>query len=532
MINGGNVKKYIILGGVNLKKYKRLSLLLVVLMIATLFTGCNKEEKGLVNALIKSQEMLSLESTSDLAFHLSAEGLDEESQVVFDEIANQINNMKLSINQKSVANEDQTVAKAQVDAKVQLDGMSFDSSIWVDMDMSSDQVVMRQIFKLPSMLMSFIPDGAGKEYIELDFDKMNQAMADMDPEIAKQMNMDETMAIAMKYQKKFADGIVEYIKDYDFDRPVVRKLDDQIVNDEAIQYYEISLDNDSFKEVLKYTMISMLEDENIMPLFEAYMTELMNASGEEMPEGLSITGNSAEMVEAVKEFFKTIEDLTILGEDGILITLGINEGGYFVSESGKIHLLIDTKQLTNLMAAKMGENEVLEVMPTPVFELSISYDTKINHINENISITMPATTEENTIDYMELIESMVSDLIVEEPQAQELMVIIEDEFVEFTNEPILVNDHYLVSTRDMAQEFDAAISWNQDTKEIIIQKDEILLVFNVTNNQLVRNGELQNVTTDIVIRDDVSYIPLRAIAENLGYTFEWNQEFKMMVIYQ
>ncbi len=376
-------------------------------MIATLFTGCSQEDKEFVDAFIKSQEILSSESTSDIAFNLSAEGLDEESQVMFDGIASQINNMKLSLNQKSVTNKDQTVAKAQIDANVLLNDMNFDSSIWVDMDMSGDKLVLKEVFKLPSMLMSFIPGAVDKEYIVLDFDTINEAMTNSGQDMPEQMDFDATMDIAMKYQKKFTDALMAYIKDYNFNHPVVTKLDDKIVNEENIKYYEVAFDNDSFKEFLKYTTITMLQDEDIMPLFEEYMTELMDMSGEEMPEELSFVGNSAKRIKKAQEFFDKMEELTILGEDGIRITFGINEDGYFVSETGKMDFIIDTKQFVNLMAAEIEENEAVAAMPTPVFKLSISYDGTINKINEDVKITMPTTTKENTIDYINLMETMI-----------------------------------------------------------------------------------------------------------------------------
>lgn len=385
------------IGGIDLKKYKKLSLLLVVLIFAGLFTGCSQEDKELVNAFIKNQEILSQDSTSDIEFNLSAEGLDEEAQMIFDGIANQINNMKLSLNQKSVTNEEQTVAKAQIDANVLLNDMNFDSSIWVDLDMSSDELVLKEIFKLPSMLINFLPGAVGKEYIVLDFKTMNEAMADIE-DISEQVNLDATMEIAMKYQSKFIDAIVDYIKNYNFAHPVVTKLEEK----ENVKYYEVAFDNDSFKEFLKYTIISILQDESIIPLFEEYMAELMDMAGDEMPKELSFAEKSAEMIEKVEELFEILEELTVLGEDGIRITFGINEDGYFVSEEGKIDLLIDTKQFMNLMA------EPMDSTLAPVFKLSIAYDSKINNINENVEITMPATTEENSIDYMELINTMIA----------------------------------------------------------------------------------------------------------------------------
>ncbi len=522
-----------------MKSYKKLSLLLIVLIIASLFTGCNKEEKEFMDAFIKNQEILSLESTSDLEFKLSAKGLDEESQLVFDGIVDQINNMKLSISQKSLANEDQTIAKGQIDAKIQLPDIAFDSSIWVDLDMSGEKPVLLEVFKLPQMLMSFIPGGGEKEYIVLDFQTMTESLAEMEEGSENVANIDETMAIALKYQEKFMDAFVNYIKKYDSNLSLVTKLEDKTIDGEKIKYYQVSFDDESFKAFLKYTSISILQDEEILPLLKDYMTDLMAVSGEDMPEDFSISEDVGKMVDKVKDFFEKLDALTILGKDGIKITYGINKDGYFVSEKGNMNFLIDTGEFMDLVLESMKEedenmdeallNDGEEIKSLrPIFDLSISYDTKIKNINKDLDITMPLTTKENSIDYMDLIKDMMT-------QAQsdlKLMVFVDDEFVEFNNEPVLVDGSYLVSSRDISSAFDANISWNEKTKEITIEKDNDKLVFNSKYKQLVKNDKTYPIKTPVAIFDGVSYIPLRAVAENLGYTVDWDGDIKMVTIYK
>jgi hypothetical protein len=528
------------IGGFIMKRYTKLSLLLIVLMLASLFTGCNKQEKDLLDAFVKSQEVLSLESTSEMEFNLVASGLDEETQVIFDGFVNQINDMKLTLSQKSVTNKDQTITKGKIDANIQLPDMTVDSSIWVDMDMSGDKAVLKEVFKLPSMVMGLIPGAAEKEYIILDFDSINEALTGMEEDMPEPISMDETMAIAMKYQDKFMDAFVEYIKNYDSDLSVVTKLDDKTVDGEKINYYQVKFDNDSFKDFLKYTTLSMLEDENIIPLFEAYMNELMAASDEEMPADLSMMENITIMIQKTKEFFDKIEELTILGEDGIVITYGINEDGYFVSEKGELDFLIDTEEFMALVAESVAEvealegealmeaNEALMDMPTPVFQLKISYDTKMNSINEDLEIVMPTTTEENSIDYMALLESLMPAL----PQDMELMIFLEDDFLDYTSQPILIDGEYFVATSDFATTLDASLEWNEATKEITMVNDADTLIFKTNSKQLLKNGEAKDLSSSIFIQDGVSFIPLRSVSEILGYTVEWDGEFQMISVYK
>lgn len=512
-----------------MRKHAQLLLIPVLLVITSLFTACGQEDKELADAFIKNQEILSLESTNDIIVNLGAEGLDEESQVIFDTIAHQINGMKLSLKQKSVTNKNQTIARSQIDAKATLEDEDYSSSIWVDMNMDSDKFALKEVFKLPSDLMSLILNAEDKEYIVLDYDNMNEFIAGMEQDMPEQMNLDRTMDIAMKYQKRFTNAFIDYIKNYSFNDSFVTRLRDQDDNENKIKYYQVKFDNHSFKKFLKYTITSILEDENIIPLFEEYMDEIMAASGEELSEEISIFGESKKMVESAKRFFDAIEDLQILGEDGIDIIFGVNSDGYIVSEAGKIDLIIDTKQIMDLMPVSAQENELLEAMTMPTFEVSILYDNKINNINQDLEITMPIITQENSIDYIDLIQAMIP----ENQGSNELIVIIEDELVEFTNNPILVNDRYLVSTKDIAKELGADITWDADTKEITIKKDKDVIKFDTRNKKLFVNEGVQSISIDIVVDEGgVSYVPLRTIAENLGYTLDWHQELKMMVVYK
>lgn len=502
----------------------------MLVIIASLFAGCNQEEQAFMDALMKSQEILRLESKSNVEFDLKVDGLDDETQAMVGEFVNQVNDMKLTIDQKAVSNEEQTASTAQMDVKVQLSDMGFNSTIWVEADLSEDKPVLKEIFKLPSMLMDFIPGGAGKEYIVLDFETMDSYMADMEEDMPEMISLDESMALGIKYQEKFMDAFVGYMKDYDLDSSVLSKLDDKLVDGEKIEYYQVDFDNDSFKEFLKYTTISMVQDENLIPLFQDYMNEIMEASGEEMPEDFDLTDSIPEMVEEAKVFFEKLEEITLLGEDGIKIIYGVNEEGYLVSEEAKMDFLINTSEIMDLNSNLMEEDELSQEMPTPIIELVISYDTKMNNINEDIEVRLPETTELNSIDYIELMQSMSETMLPENMEDMELMLIVEDEFVEFTSEPIIVDGHYLVSSRDLAKAFGANIAWDGDSKEISMTKGEEKLIFNLDEDQLSINGEPQALSRSVLVKDGVSFLPLRNIAESFGYSVEWDGEFNMILI--
>lgn len=527
-----------------MREYKKISILLVVLMLASLMTACNSEGKELVDAIIKNQEIRDMESISEMEMKLNLEGLDEESEALMAENISKMNDTKLIIKQKAVSNEDQTLAKAQMDIRAEMTDMSLDGSIWVDSDLTGEEVYMKQIYRLPSIMMESIEGSEGKKYIVLDMDEMNQSMEDMGEEIDP-LEMDRTMEIAMKYQEEFMEVYRNYLKSYKLDLDLVSKLETEIVDGEKIEYYQVKFDDRSFKEFLSYTAISVLKDEKILPLFEEYMEEIMEASGEDLEEmeEISLTENLEETIESVKDFFQQLEEINLLGKDGITITYGINEEGYFVSEVADMDFRIDTSQFDDLDLEleedyelenpELEDEEILDEdllvdMPRPIIDLNISYNTKITSINEGIEIIMPETTEENSMSYMEVLENMIP----EDLEDMGMLLIVEDEFIEFTNEPIKVNDRYLVASRDMAKALGAEIDWTQETREITISKDDKKLIFNARNNDLLVDDNLEKIDVSILIIDGVSYIPLRAVSENLGYTVDWDGDFNIVTVYK
>ena len=79
----------------------------------------------------------------------------------------------------------------------------------------------------------------------------------------------------------------------------------------------------------------------------------------------------------------TLEDVKILGEEGIVIEYAVNKDGYIVEEKGKVAIDLDLKAL-----GKVFEEELL-VENAGKVKLNISFNTKISNINEKVEIIMP-----------------------------------------------------------------------------------------------------------------------------------------------
>jgi hypothetical protein len=92
----------------------------------------------------------------------------------------------------------------------------------------------------------------------------------------------------------------------------------------------------------------------------------------------------------------------------------------------------------------------------------------------------------------------------------------------FVAAPSFINpetNRTLVPTRFIAEALGAQVDYVETTKTVIITKDGVKTELQVGSDNIVQNGEkVEKLTLDqpVIIKDDYSYIPLRAVAELLG----------------
>lgn len=509
-----------------LKGHKKVLLIVCIVFMVSLFTACDQAEKAWVDAFVKSQEIEALESTGSVDINVEASGLDDMSQMAFDDIKAQINNASLSFKQKASFNQEQSKGQAYMEGRLQAMDMDMQGQVWLDMDLTAKDLVFKEIIALPALLMDQIPGGQGKDYILLDLEEMSELSKDIDGQPLQTPDLEETMQVALDYQEKFQAALLNYLEDFHFAPSPLTRLESKTVEGKSIDYYQLRFDNESFKDFLEYTIFSLLEDQEILPLFEDYMSELMALSGEEMPDEFSLEDSMPQTLEDLQAFFEAIEGLTLLGENGMVITYGINEEGYFVSEEGSMDFLIDSQEWASLFEESAIELGLADDAAMPVFELSIRYDSQINSINQEIDINMPEMTEENTLNYMALLESLVADTAAQ----QELVVIIGEELVEFDQQPLEKDAYYLLPFRELADHLGASIDWREEGRQIELAKKGQKLTFTDASRTFTSGSQTKELDYPVLVEKGVSYIHPQAFLAELGYESEWNEEFKLLII--
>ena len=96
--------------------------------------------------------------------------------------------------------------------------------------------------------------------------------------------------------------------------------------------------------------------------------------------------------------------------------------------------------------------------------------------------------------------------------------------------PYIENDITLIPIRAIAEGLGCEVSWDGENQTVEIKglNDEILLTIN-SSTAVVNN---ENVTLDVPAQvvDDRTFVPLRFISKNMGAKVEWNEEANLITI--
>lgn len=385
---------------------KKVSVLALILALVLSLTACFGGEKELYDAINKTKDITVLESDTELKFAFSWEGFSTEDEMILQQVSNILNAAKLNIHQKAMTNEEKTTSLAEVDVDIALGITTLPIKVWLDADVSDDNFKLVEVIQLPPILGMFMPSLAKVQYLVYDFGEIMETAGE-------EANMGEIIKLNKELQPKLLEFVEKIEKELKPDIKMISKKGKVEIDGEKLTLYEIKLNDETLKELIKYTVDYILEKEDFEVLVREYMNsmaqmaiaqeELTEEEAEEMTEEFNHA--LAELIPEAKEefhqFMEKYKDIQILGEEGLSIELGISKGGYLVHEKGKIDLKLD---LASIARAKGEEVEETE---TQIINLGIEYKTKIYNINsEEIEIKMPELTEDNSIKYTELMKAL------------------------------------------------------------------------------------------------------------------------------
>ncbi|MCT4619169.1 MAG: hypothetical protein N4A62_07250 [Marinisporobacter sp.] len=394
---------------------KKISIIALVLVLVLSFTGCTNKEMKLYSAFDKAQEVTSMESDTDIAFTLNTIGFSQEDQNSMQMVQQMLKDSKIKLHQKMLQNEEKTIAKAKVDADVTFGGMTMNTQVWVDTDLSGKTPKIVEVIKLPPMAMAAAPEFQNKEYIVYNFNEMMDMNQSEDVDFSKLMNSSKEL------QPKLTKFLRDYMKQFNAKLDMVTYKGEQSVDGKNVAIYELKLDDSALKKLVRYSTNNFLENEAGLRFMKDYMdtavamTEVTDTeketAKEELQEGFEeFKNNIPQMKEKINLFMDAFDDVKILGDNGIVIEYMINEDGYIVNEKGAIDLNIDLAAMQKAFN-KLDKNKVNSLpQKTGVFKIALNFNSKIYNINQNIEIEKPVLTIENTLYFSDMIKSTLQSV--------------------------------------------------------------------------------------------------------------------------
>lgn len=87
--------------------------------------------------------------------------------------------------------------------------------------------------------------------------------------------------------------------------------------------------------------------------------------------------------------------------------------------------------------------------------------------------------------------------------------------------PTIIQGRTMLPIRAVVEEMGGSTAWNNDTKEVIIAYENTSIVLTINSNTAVVNGSSTLLDAAPVIIDGRTFIPVRFVAECLGFDIDW-----------
>ncbi|MCC8168964.1 MAG: copper amine oxidase N-terminal domain-containing protein [Oscillospiraceae bacterium] len=111
-----------------------------------------------------------------------------------------------------------------------------------------------------------------------------------------------------------------------------------------------------------------------------------------------------------------------------------------------------------------------------------------------------------------------------------IKVNLNNEYLSFDVSPRVINDRTLVPLRFIFEKLGADVLWSDEERKITVRDNGTEIILQIDNNTATVNGEESEIDVPPMIIDDKTLIPVRFLAENLGYNVEWNQAHQTAII--
>lgn len=113
---------------------------------------------------------------------------------------------------------------------------------------------------------------------------------------------------------------------------------------------------------------------------------------------------------------------------------------------------------------------------------------------------------------------------------RDIKIWINDFYIMSDVHPFVENDRTYVPIRFIAEELGYDVGWDGSTRTVTISDDKTEVLLTIDSNKVIVNGETNSLDAPARLRDERTFIPLRAIAELFGEEVQYDSITKVALI--
>jgi hypothetical protein len=391
-----------------MKKLKICTLVgIVMIMSASIFTGCTTDEATLVNAFEKAQTITSEKTYTNMSVKVSATNMSDQEKESLNEALPLINSSKIYVASEINESKDKTANQVEEDMDMQLGGMPLNMKVWANEDLTGTTPSINEIVKMPQTVTDNLPTQfKGKDYMVLNSSDMTSASG------APQIDYSKLMIFSQQFQTELTAFMSKYVAQFNPSGIYITKVgSSNYVQDNKTQnedIYELNLTDSSLKDLMHYTLNNLASNTDAVKIVKDYVSGMASIYGiKDTTELDTITNNLPQEILDLNTKLSAIDNLKILGDDGIKIRYIVNADGYIVNENGTAQFIVNLPSIIKLMGQTSSASD-----PTGIYTINLYFDTAITNINGTVLISLPQVDSTNSFNYTDLIKASAEQATV------------------------------------------------------------------------------------------------------------------------
>ena len=128
------------------------------------------------------------------------------------------------------------------------------------------------------------------------------------------------------------------------------------------------------------------------------------------------------------------------------------------------------------------------------------------------------------------VDGRYQTFVLDAPAPAPARVILNGEALAFETPPRVICDRTMLPVRFFFEKLGAQVQWKEETQEITVTEGEQVITFRIGGETALVNGEEKPLDAPAVLSGERAMLPLRALAEQLGYQVDWEEDRKLVTV--